>query len=55
MNLRRTSALAALLVASTGLAIAQQMTVDIDRISSSGVGEKIGTVVVAEGKDGAKF
>ena len=43
MNLRRASALAALLVASTGLALAQQMTVDINRISKDGVGDKIGT------------
>ena len=55
MNLRCASALAALLVASTGLAIAQQMTVDINRISSSGVGEKIGSVVVSEGKGGVSF
>jgi Cu-Zn family superoxide dismutase len=55
MKLRQASALAALLVASTGLALAQQMTVDINRISSSGVGEKIGTVVLSEGKDGTSF
>jgi superoxide dismutase, Cu-Zn family len=55
MNLRCASALAALLVASTGLAIAQQMTVDINRISSSGVGEKIGSAVVSEGKSGVSF
>ncbi len=48
-------ALAALLVASTGLALAQQMTVDINRISSSGVGEKIGTVTLTEGKGGVSF
>ena len=55
MRLRIASALAALLVASTGLAVAQQMTVDINRISSSGVGEKIGSVVVADGKNGVSF
>ena len=55
MTLRIASALAALLVASTGLALAQQMTVDINRISSSGVGEKIGSVVVGEGKNGVSF
>ena len=56
MNLRRASALAALLAASTGLAIAQQqITVDINRISSSGIGEKIGSVVVSEGKGGVSF
>jgi Cu-Zn family superoxide dismutase len=55
MNLRRISALAALLVAASGVAIAQQLTVDINRISSSGIGEKIGTVVLSESKDGASF
>ena len=55
MSLRIASALAALLVASTGLAVAQQMTVEINRISASGVGEKIGSVVVAEGKNGVSF
>jgi superoxide dismutase, Cu-Zn family len=55
MNLRHASALAALLVASTGLASAQQLTVDINRISKDGVGDKIGTVVVSESKKGASF
>ena len=55
MNLRYASGLAALLIASTGLAFAQEITVDINRISSSGVGEKIGTVMVSEGKGGASF
>jgi superoxide dismutase, Cu-Zn family len=55
MNIRRVSALAALLVASTGLALAQQETVDINRISKDGVGDKIGTMVVSEGKKGVSF
>jgi superoxide dismutase, Cu-Zn family len=55
MNLRHAATLAALLVASTGLALAQQMTVDMNRISASGVGEKIGTVTVSEGKGGVSF
>jgi len=54
MNLRYASALAALLVASTG-GFAQQLSVDINRISKEGVGDKIGTVVVSEGKDGTSF
>ena len=45
---------AALLIA-TGIAIAQQLTVDINRISDSGVGEKIGTAIVSEGKGGVSF
>jgi superoxide dismutase, Cu-Zn family len=45
---------AALLVA-TGVAIGQQLTTDINRISESGVGEKIGTVVVSQGKGGVSF
>jgi Cu/Zn superoxide dismutase len=43
------------LVAVTGLAIAQQLTVDINRISKSGVGDKIGSVVVSETKGGVSF
>ena len=43
------------LVIATGIALAQQLTVDINRISDSGVGEKIGTVVVTEGKGGVTF
>jgi Cu-Zn family superoxide dismutase len=38
------------LIFATGLAIAQQLTVDVNRISDSGVGEKIGTVTITEGK-----
>jgi superoxide dismutase, Cu-Zn family len=55
MNIRRVSILATLLVASTGLALAQQETVDINRISKDGVGDKIGTAVVSEGKKGVSF
>jgi Cu-Zn family superoxide dismutase len=44
----------ALLIA-TGVAIAQQLTVDINRISDAGVGEKIGTIVVSEAKGGVSF
>jgi superoxide dismutase, Cu-Zn family len=43
------------LLAATGVAFAQQMTVDINRISESGVGDKIGTVVVSDGKRGVSF
>ncbi|MGD9803549.1 MAG: superoxide dismutase family protein [Hyphomicrobiaceae bacterium] len=44
----------ALLVA-TGVAIAQELTVDINRISDTGIGDKIGTVAVSEAKSGVKF
>ena len=37
------------------VAIAQQMTVDINKVSESGVGEKIGTVTVTGGKQGVSF
>ena len=47
MNFRHVSVLAALL-ASTGPALAQQVTIDINRITSSGVGDKIGTIAVTE-------
>jgi len=45
---------AALLIA-TGVALAQQLTVDVNRISDTGVGEKIGTIVVSESKGGVSF
>ena len=43
------------LIVATSIALAQQVTVDINRISEQGVGEKIGTVVVSEGKGGVSF
>jgi Cu-Zn family superoxide dismutase len=46
---------AATLVAVTSVAIAQQRSFDINRISDSGVGEKIGTATVAEVKNGVSF
>lgn len=51
MSLRvLTAASPALLLATGGIAVAQGVTVDINRISDSGVGEKIGTILVTEGK-----
>ena len=38
------------LLFAVGIAVAQGVTVDINRISDSGVGEKIGTVLVTGGK-----
>ena len=38
------------LLLATGIAVAQGVTVDINRISDSGVGEKIGTILLTEGK-----
>ena len=49
------AASSAVLLVATGVAVAQQLTVDINRISDSGVGEKIGTVVLTEGKGGVSF
>jgi Cu-Zn family superoxide dismutase len=43
------------LLLATGVAIAQDLTVDINRISEAGVGDKIGTIVVTEGKGGVSF
>jgi Cu-Zn family superoxide dismutase len=55
MNLLRICVLATVLAAPTGFAIAQQTTVDINTISSSGVGEKIGSVMLSESKGGVNF
>jgi Cu-Zn family superoxide dismutase len=49
------SASAAGLVLATGLAVAQQRSFDINRISDTGVGEKIGTATVSQGKNGLSF
>ena len=43
------------LAITAGIAVAQQVTVDINRISDSGVGEKIGNVTISEGKGGLSF
>jgi superoxide dismutase, Cu-Zn family len=40
---------------ATGVAIAQQLTVDINLITDAGVREKIGTIVVSEGREGVSF
>jgi superoxide dismutase, Cu-Zn family len=39
----------------TGVALAQQLTVDVNKISDAGVGEKIGTITVTESKKGTNF
>jgi Cu-Zn family superoxide dismutase len=55
MNLKRVSVVLALLVVPTSLALAQQTTVNINRISSTGVGDKIGDIVVTETKGRLTF
>ena len=40
---------------AVGVAVAQQLTVDINKVSDAGVGEKIGTVTITENKKGATF
>jgi Cu-Zn family superoxide dismutase len=54
-SIRVLAASSSVLLVATGVAIAQQLTVDINRISDSGIGEKVGTVVVTEGKGGVSF
>ena len=46
---------AAAMLLATGIVAAQQMTVDINKVSDAGVGEKIGTVTITEGKQGTTF
>ena len=38
-----------MILAATGIAWAQQCSLDINKISESGVGENVGTVTIAEG------
>jgi Cu-Zn family superoxide dismutase len=49
------SAAAGAMVLATGVVVAQQLTVDINKVSEAGVGEKIGTVTITEGKQGTTF
>jgi superoxide dismutase, Cu-Zn family len=43
------------MIIGAGLALAQEVTVDISRVSGTGVGEKLGTVTIFEGKRGTTF
>jgi superoxide dismutase, Cu-Zn family len=54
-SLRMLTVSSVALVAATGLVMAQQLAVDINKISDAGVGEKIGSVTVSEGKNGTTF
>lgn len=54
-SIRIVSLASSALLLATGLALAQELTVDINRISDTGVGEKIGTVTISEAKGGAAF
>ena len=53
--MRLLAASSAALLIATGLAVAQQVTVDINRITDTGVGDKIGTIEVSETKSGVSF
>src|ERR1043166_9699530 len=53
-SLRLLAGAGAVMCAAT-VAIAQQLTVDINKVSEAGVGEKIGTVTVTGGKQGVSF
>lgn len=54
-SMRLLAALVGMLTLATSDAIAQELTVDINKISEAGVGEKIGTIMVTEGQKGATF
>jgi Cu/Zn superoxide dismutase len=43
------------LMVATGIALAQQMTFVVHRISDKGLGEKLGTASVSESKGGVTF
>lgn len=53
--LRAVPVASGVLLLATGIALAQQMTVDINRISATGIGDKIGTAVISENKTGVSF
>jgi superoxide dismutase, Cu-Zn family len=49
------SGVAAILTVAASVAVAQQLTVGINKVSDAGVGEKIGTVTVTEDDKGVAF
>jgi Cu-Zn family superoxide dismutase len=49
------AAASAVSIFAADVAFAQQTRVDVNRISESGIGDKIGTVTVTEGKGGVSF
>jgi Cu-Zn family superoxide dismutase len=55
ISLRMLSVSSIALITATGLVMAQQRTIDVNKISDAGVGEKIGTVTISEGKNGTTF
>jgi Cu-Zn family superoxide dismutase len=53
---RPIGALAALLWLGSGVSLAQeQLSVEMHKVSGSGIGEKIGTITISEGKAGTQF
>jgi len=53
--LRRLALACAGLVVATGMAIAQQLRADVNRICETSVGDKIGSVAIRAGKRGVTF
>jgi Cu-Zn family superoxide dismutase len=49
------SGVAAILTVATGVAVAQQLIVNMNKVSDAGVGEKIGTVTITEDNNGTAF
>jgi Cu-Zn family superoxide dismutase len=45
----------ALAILAAGFALAQEVTIDINKVSEAGVGEKIGTIAIFEDKEGTTF
>jgi Cu-Zn family superoxide dismutase len=52
---RRAALIAAAFIMVSAGVMAQQLSVDVNRISSDGVGEKIGTIGISETKKGVAF
>jgi Cu/Zn superoxide dismutase len=49
------SAAAAIMTVAAGVAVAQQLTVEINKVIDAGVGEKIGTVAITGDRNGTAF
>jgi Cu-Zn family superoxide dismutase len=54
-SIQTLSAAAAIMTVAAGVALAQQLTVEINKVTDAGVGEKIGTVAITEHRNGTAF
>jgi superoxide dismutase, Cu-Zn family len=54
-SIQMLSGAAAIMTVAAGVAVAQQLTVEISEVTDAGVGENIGTVAITEDRNGTAF